>query len=208
MGKKRKIYEPERSYPKDFQVALAISLVLFISLFLTVKSLEVKPIRFLPSPSYPIDPFPKPVPEPPPPPPPKPQLPLEVIESGGADEEGEDVEIAPTTEFDELVVPPPASSEEVYKFYAVEVKPQILKKYEPVYPEMAKKAGIEGQVFIQALIDETGHVTEAKVLRSTNPVFEAPAMEAARKFLFKPGYQRDKPVKVLVVIPFTFKLTR
>ena len=132
-----------------------------------------------------------------------------MIESGGADEEGEDVEIAPTTEFDELVAPPPpASSEEVYKFYAVEVKPQILKKYEPVYPEMAKKAGIEGQVFIQALIDETGHVTEAKVLRSTNPVFEAPAMEAARKFLFKPGYQRDKPVKVLVVIPFTFKLTR
>ncbi|HDM89864.1 MAG TPA: energy transducer TonB [candidate division WOR-3 bacterium] len=207
--KERKVYEPEQDYPKDFQIALAISLIIFIVIFLTVKSLEVKPYK----PKGEVETIVEPTPQEleqieEPPPPPKPQLPVEATEGEEAAEEEEEVEIAPTTEFNELEAPPPPKTEEVYEFYAVEVKPQIIKRYEPVYPEMAKKAGIEGQVFIKALVDETGHVTDVRVLRSTNPVFEAPAMEAARKFLFKPGYQRDKPVKVWVVIPFRFKLTK
>ncbi|HID26212.1 MAG TPA: energy transducer TonB, partial [Thermoplasmata archaeon] len=98
--------------------------------------------------------------------------------------------------------------EEVYEFYAVEIKPKLLKRVEPIYPEVARKAGIEGQVFVKALVDTNGYVIHVEVLRSTNPVFEQPAVDAAKKFVFKPGYQRDKPVKVWVAIPFKFKLTK
>ncbi len=208
-SKERKVYEPEQDYPRDFQCALAVSLIFFIVLFLSVKSLEVKPYK----PKGEVETIVEPTPQEleqieEPPPPPKPQLPVEAAEGEEATEEAEDVEIAPTTEFNELEAPPPPKTEEVYEFYAVEIKPQIIKRVEPVYPEIARKASIEGQVFVKALVDETGHVIDVRVLKSTNPVFEAPAIEAAKQFVFKPGYQRDKPVKVWVVIPFRFKLTK
>jgi len=209
MKKTFKVYEPEETYGRDFQIALSISLVLFIFLFLTVRTLEVRPYKpksEVVTIAEELPPELEQIEEPPPPP--KPKLPVEVEEEAEAEEE-EEVEIAPTTEFNELLeVPPPPKVEEVYEFYAVEIKPQVIKRVEPIYPEVARKAGIEGRVFIKALVDTNGHVISVEVLRSTNPVFEQAAMEAAKKFVFKPGYQRDRPVKVWVAIPFKFRLTK
>ena len=209
MKKNFKVYEPEEMYGRDLQIALSISLVLFILLFLTVRTLEVRPYKpktEMVTIAEELPPELEQIEEPPPPP--KPKLPVEVEEVEEAEEE-EEVEIAPTTEFNELLeVPPPPKVEEVYEFYAVEIKPKLLKRVEPIYPEVARKAGIEGQVFVKALVDTNGYVIHVEVLRSTNPVFEQPAVDAAKKFVFKPGYQRDKPVKVWVAIPFKFKLTK
>ncbi len=122
------------------------------------------------------------------------------------EEEVEEEELLTTTDFDELEAPPPPKTEEVFEFYAVEVKPQVLRTVEPVYPEMAKKAGIEGRVVIKALVNEEGRVTYVEVIQSTNPIFDEPAKRAAMEFLFRPGMQRDRPVKVWVAIPFRFQL--
>jgi protein TonB len=209
MKKSFKVHEPEETYGRDFQIALSISLVLFIFLFLTVRTLEVRPYKpksEVVTIAEELPPELEQIEEPPPPP--KPKLPVEVEEVTEAEEE-EEVEIAPTTEFNELLeVPPPPKVEEVYEFYAVEIKPQLIRRVEPLYPEVARKAGIEGQVFVKALVDTNGHVIRVEVLKSTNPVFEQAAVEAAKQFLFKPGYQRDRPVKVWVAIPFKFRLTK
>jgi protein TonB len=141
-----------------------------------------------------------------PPPPPKPKLPVEAESDEVVEEEIEEEEMLTTTDFDELEAPPPPKTEEVFEFYAVEVKPQVLKTVEPVYPEMAKKAGIEGRVTVKAMVNEEGRVSYVEIIQSTNPIFDEPAKRAAMGFLFKPGMQRDRPVKVYMAIPFRFQL--
>lgn len=207
--KVKKYYEPEESYGVDFQVALSISLIFFIIIFVSVKSLQVRPYKPKSEVATLVEQLPpelEKIKEPPPPP--KPKLPVEVKEASEEEAEQEEVEIAPTTEFNELEVPPPPKTEEAYEFYAVEIKPQLVKWVEPKYPELARKAGIEGRVFVKVLVDTLGNVVSAEVVRSTNPVFDEAALKAARQCKFKPGYQRDRPVRVWMVIPFHFKLTK
>ncbi len=197
-------------YPLYIQVATTITLVLFILMFLTVKTLEVKPYKPRSEVATLVEEIPEQLEEyEEPPPPPKPKLPVQVEETTQETEEEqqEEIEFTPTTEFNELEVPPPPKVDTTYEFYAVEVKPRIVKRVEPEYPELAKRAGIEGQVFVKVLVDETGHVIQAKILRSTNEIFNEPALKAARQFVFTPGMQRDRPVKVWVAIPFRFRLT-
>ena len=73
---------------------------------------------------------------------------------------------------------------------------------------MARKAGLEGKVFVMAVVDENGNVIEASISYSENPIFNEAALKAAKKMKFKPGRQKDIPVKVRVIIPFVFKLTK
>ncbi|HDL79000.1 MAG TPA: energy transducer TonB, partial [Bacteroidetes bacterium] len=75
------------------------------------------------------------------------------------------------------------------------------------YPEIARKAGVEGTVIIQVLIDEKGRVIKTKVLKSLgNNGCDQAAIAAIVKTRWKPAMQRDKPVKVWVSIPVIFKL--
>jgi protein TonB len=95
---------------------------------------------------------------------------------------------------------------EYYEFFKVEVKPEPIKTVLPEYPEVARKAGLEGRVTIAAIVDENGNVVYAEVVSSTNKVFEEPALKAAYQYKFKPGMMKDRKVKVRVIIPFAFKL--
>ena len=74
------------------------------------------------------------------------------------------------------------------------------------YPEIAKRAGIEGKVFIQVFIDEDGNVVEAKVIKGIGAGCDAAALDAVKQTKFTPGKQNGKPVKVQVSIPIVFKL--
>ncbi len=75
------------------------------------------------------------------------------------------------------------------------------------YPEIAKRAGIQGKVIIQAFIDENGNVVHAKVLNGIGGGCDEMAVDAVKKTKFNPGTQNGKPVKVQVTIPIVFKLT-
>jgi TonB family protein len=75
-----------------------------------------------------------------------------------------------------------------------------------IYPEIAKRAGIEGKVFVQAFIDENGVVTNAKIIRGIGSGCDEMAINAVKQTKFNPGIQNGKPVKVQVTIPIVFKL--
>ena len=75
-----------------------------------------------------------------------------------------------------------------------------------VYPELAKRAGIEGTVIVIAYVDKTGKVTKAEVARGIGGGCDEAAVEAVMKNSFNPGMQRGKPVNVKVAIPIKFKL--
>ena len=101
--------------------------------------------------------------------------------------------------------------EEPVYFVAVEEMPEPIGgisriQEKIVYPELAKRAGIEGKVLVLAFVDESGNVTKAEVIKGIGLGCNEAAINAILQTKFKPGIQRGKPVKVRVTIPVTFKL--
>lgn len=108
----------------------------------------------------------------------------------------------------EYVPPPPPAEAEIIDFYAVEKPPQILKQVQPTYPELARKAGQEGIVLVEVVIGTSGNIDTAYVIQSRpKGVFDEAAVKAAYQWKFSPAFQRDKPVRVRMQIPFRFTLT-
>jgi TonB family protein len=96
-------------------------------------------------------------------------------------------------------------------FVAVEVMPEPIGGIEAIqsrihYPEIAKRAGIEGKIYVLALINEEGTVDQTQILRGLGAGLDEAAMDAVKQTKFIPGKQSGKPVKVQVSIPIVFKL--
>ena len=87
------------------------------------------------------------------------------------------------------------------------VLPTYKVKVKPKYPESAKKAGKEGDVLLQATIDENGIAKDIIALTNLGFGFEAAAIEALKKATFRPATKAGKPILLKEVqIPFEFKL--
>ncbi len=148
-----------------------------------------------------------------PPPPPRPPIPIEAP----GDQSLEDVEIQ-STEIDtrkDAPPPPPReeTSEEESYFVAVEELPEPVGGIQGiqqlvVYPEIAKRAGVEGTVFVEAFVDENGNVTKTQVVKGIGAGCDEAAMSAVQKTKFKPGKQRGKAVRVRMSIPIRFRLQK
>lgn len=95
--------------------------------------------------------------------------------------------------------------EEIVELWKVEKQPVVTKQVVPDYPEIALRANITGRVFVTALITTEGRVERLGEI--TGPeVFHQAAREAALQWEFEPAIQNDRPVKVWVSLPFTFRL--
>jgi protein TonB len=99
-------------------------------------------------------------------------------------------------------VPPPV----VERFVPLDRLPRLVSSVLPEYPDLARRAGVEGCVFVLVTIDEAGRVIGAVVTRTDAEILNKAAIEAAYKFIFEPGMQRDMPVKSRIEIPFRFVL--
>ena len=73
------------------------------------------------------------------------------------------------------------------------------------YPELARKAGVEGQVIVLTYIDRTGKVVKTEVIQSLMGCDQA-AVDAIVKTKWHPAMQRDEPVPVKISIPVVFRL--
>lgn len=106
--------------------------------------------------------------------------------------------------------PPPGSTdapkeEEILEFWKVEEKPALKKNVKPKYPEIARKAGHEGKVFVKFMVGRNGRVQQVQVLRGQE-IFHQAAIDAVMQFVFSPAMQNDKPVNVWMTQAITFKL--
>ena len=147
-----------------------------------------------------------------PPPPPRPPVPVEVPN----DEILEDDIVELDLEFDlgdalALPPPPPPKEEEEAFFIVVENMPQLIGglgklQSQVTYPEMARRAGIEGRVTIQFIVNERGQVENPRVIRGIGGGCDEEALEAVSKARFTPGLQRGRPVKVQYSLPIVFRL--
>jgi len=74
------------------------------------------------------------------------------------------------------------------------------------YTEIARRAGVEGTVYIQAKISKNGDVVDATVIKGLGAGLDEEALNAVRSTKFIPGKQRGKPVNVKMTIPVKFVL--
>jgi protein TonB len=74
------------------------------------------------------------------------------------------------------------------------------------YPEIARRAGLEGTVLVHALVDVHGRVDKTVVIQGVHPLLDKAAQAAALRCRFTPAKQRDFTVPVWVAIPYRFRL--
>jgi len=88
------------------------------------------------------------------------------------------------------------------------VKPQLIKRVVPEYPESARLLGIEGTVYLQLLLDTDGSVMRVVVAKgSGNAALDTAAAAVGLELKFTPAQQNEKKVRVWVGIPIDFDLT-
>lgn len=88
----------------------------------------------------------------------------------------------------------------------LEKRPELLSAVPPAYPDSLRKARVEGLVTLMLVLDEQGRVEDPRVESSTHKEFEAPALEAIRKWKFKPGLKDGQPVRTYLRQPIRFRL--
>ena len=75
------------------------------------------------------------------------------------------------------------------------------------YPVEAQKAGIQGRVIMQVIIDKNGNVTNPKVTQPVDPLWDTEAIRVTASMpKWKPGTQRGMPVNVKYTFPIVFRL--
>jgi protein TonB len=150
-----------------------------------------------------------------PPPPPRPPVPVEVPNDEILDDLDLNLDASLDLDMALDLPPPPArkvvEEEEDEIFLVVENEPVLIGGLEGIqksikYPEMARRAGIEGRVFVQFVVDEKGNVIDPVVVRGIGAGCDEAALEAVKKAKFIPGKQRGRPVKVQYALPVTFRL--
>jgi periplasmic protein TonB len=84
--------------------------------------------------------------------------------------------------------------------------PRIVTRVDPKYNEPARRAKIEGIVIIEAVIDRSGNVTEARVLKALSFGLDQQALNAILAWKFKPGTLNGQPVPVYYNLTVNFQI--
>ncbi|MCU0610705.1 MAG: energy transducer TonB [Candidatus Eisenbacteria bacterium] len=141
----------------------------------------------------------------------RPEIPRPVVPIEAEDdvEVPEDVTIAETILDAETVARPVAEPPPMLpafdQFVPYDSKPEFIHYVTPDYPELARKAGVEGSVSAKLLVGTDGRVLDVRIM-SGPKIFHDCVRIAAMASLLAPAKQRDKPVAVWIALPYRFTL--
>jgi protein TonB len=85
--------------------------------------------------------------------------------------------------------------------------PRLIHRVEPEYPLIAVSALIEGMVILEATVDHTGAVRDARVLRS-HGVLDEPAIRAVEQWRYEPLLLNGRPTPFVLTVTVSFSLGR
>lgn len=102
--------------------------------------------------------------------------------------------------------PPPPPPAEPVKVGGNVLSSKLVNRVEPIYPEIAKKARVQGIVILKIVVDENGNVASVAV-HSGHPMLAPAAMEAVKKWRYTPTELNGirVPVEGTVVVNFTLR---
>jgi TonB family protein len=87
---------------------------------------------------------------------------------------------------------------------AIVASTNLIQRVEPVYPQAAKDAGIQGQVILEINISKEGKVGPISVV-SGNPVLAQAAVDAVNLWVYKPTLLNGEPVDVITTTTLNFQ---
>ena len=82
--------------------------------------------------------------------------------------------------------------------------PKVIHRVSPDYPESERASGVEGVVVLALLVDKSGQVSSARVVRSLGKAFDEAAVEAVRQWRFEPLLRDGQPVESEINITINF----
>lgn len=103
-----------------------------------------------------------------------------------------------------LAPPPPTKAAPVRVGGRVR-PPKAILQVQPTYPVLARQARIQGQVQIDAVLDEQGNVIEMKIVSGPPLLYQA-ALDALKRWKYEPTYLNDQPIAVQMIVNVTFVL--
>ena len=111
--------------------------------------------------------------------------------------------------------PPPAVNSAVTMKYSIGkiynvggdvTEPIPIYKPEPAYTKEARASKLQGTDAFWIVVDTSGNVADAELLRSVDKGLDENAIETLRTWKFKPAMKKGKPVPVKVVVEVSFRL--
>ncbi len=85
-------------------------------------------------------------------------------------------------------------------------EPRKVRHVNPVYPEIAKQARVQGLVILECVITAEGNVGQVTVLRGI-PLLDQAAVEAVRQWRYTPTLLEGRPVPVIMTVTVNFRLS-
>jgi len=74
------------------------------------------------------------------------------------------------------------------------------------YPDIAKKAGVSGKVYVLVYVNEKGGVDQVKVVRGIGAGCDEAAIDGVKEAKFSPGKNNGAAVKVKLSLAIVFKI--
>ena len=84
--------------------------------------------------------------------------------------------------------------------------PALVRKVDPIYPDVAVSARIRGVVILEANVDRDGRVIDVKVLRTANRLLDDAAITAVRQWRYRPLILNGSPEPFILTVVLTFSL--
>jgi protein TonB len=150
------------------------------------------------------------------PPPPRPPVPVAVPNHEIIEEIDLNIDAELDFSASAYIPPPPARSEgnadeEDEFFVLVEQMPELIGglasiQNKVVYPEMARRAKIQGRVHVQFIVNQKGEVENPVIVRGIGGGCDEEALRVVKEAKFVPGHQRGRPVRVQYTLPIIFIL--
>jgi protein TonB len=95
----------------------------------------------------------------------------------------------------------------IVDFTKLDNTPRPCRQVQPLYPQAAKQSGLGGDVLVEFTVDESGAVIEPRVVRSSDRVFEEPALRAVSRWQFEPGRRDGRTVRFRMALPLVFSMS-
>lgn len=86
----------------------------------------------------------------------------------------------------------------------VKEAPVPIRTVSPHYPDELRAQSVSGLVMVQVNVDAQGTVADAVVLKSSHDAFNGPAIDALKRWKFKPAREDGKPIAIVITVPVKF----
>jgi len=88
------------------------------------------------------------------------------------------------------------------------VRQTYVKNRVPPYPNLLRRAGVEGTVMLRVRLAKNGKILDMEVKQSPHPLLEQVTVDAVLDWRFSPALQDGEPIEAWVVVPVKYSLKK